>query len=272
MFYCVTITVIIGVLLAVDALRLPGIIDAYQPCGVEASPNPVHQNPWLVLLRYYRRGSAVDIRCGGTLVGKRHVVTAAHCVKIRADMYKVRLGEYDLRTKKDCVQGVCSKAKQIDVTDVTIYPAYDGSSHDIAVLTLGSDAPYTDFIRPICLPSSPAANATFVTSGWGEIPKTNEYSNVKKKIEPLPQWNFTDCVNAYKYTDLPHDVICAGGEDGIDTCRGDSGGPLVQYKNRAELTGVTSKGFVVCGTEGKPGIYTNFLTYVNWVKQIMDKV
>ncbi|XP_048001508.1 CLIP domain-containing serine protease HP8-like [Leguminivora glycinivorella] len=272
MFYCVTILVIFGVLLAVDGRRLPSITDGHESCGVEASSNPIHQNPWLVLLRYYRRGSSVDIRCGGTLIGKRHVVTAAHCAKIKAHMYKVRLGEYNLRTKKDCVEGVCSKTTEIEVTDVTIHPSYDGSSHDIAVLTLGSDAPYTDFIRPICFPSTPAANATFVTAGWGEVPKTNEYSDVKKKIEPLPQWNFTDCVNAYKYTDLPQDVICAGGADGIDTCRGDSGGPLVQHKMRAELAGVTSKGFVVCGTEGKPGIYTNFLTYVDWVKEIMDKV
>ncbi|KAI8423528.1 hypothetical protein MSG28_012628 [Choristoneura fumiferana] len=240
------------------------------PCGVEASSSLIHHNPWLVLLEYYRRGSMVDIRCGGTLISKRHVITAAHCIK-RVDMYKVRLGEYDLRTEEDCVDGVCSVARSIEIVDVAIHPKYNGSSHDIAVLTLGSDAPYTDFIRPICLPTATPRNVTFTAAGWGEIPRISEYSEIKKII-PLPQWKWTDCQNAYQGTELLHDVICAGGEEGVDTCNGDSGGPLVEYKERAELAGLTSKGFTVCGTEGKPGIYTSVFTYLDWVNDVMDKV
>lgn len=55
-----------------------------------------------------------------------------------------RLGEYDLSKVEDCVDGVCAdKIVRIDVEKIIVHPGYDGKSHDIAVLKLSEDAPYT---------------------------------------------------------------------------------------------------------------------------------
>lgn len=55
-----------------------------------------------------------------------------------------RLGEYDLNTEPDCVQGVCADAVvRINVVEVHIPEGFDGSEEDIAVLELEHDAPYT---------------------------------------------------------------------------------------------------------------------------------
>lgn len=65
--------------------------------------------------------------------------------------------------------------------------------------------------------------------------------------------------------------LCAGGEQGKDSCRGDSGGPLmVSYgsepnKNNWFLIGVVSFGPSPCGLEGWPGVYTRVGDYSSWI-------
>ncbi|XP_047036615.1 CLIP domain-containing serine protease B9-like [Helicoverpa zea] len=243
-----------------------------EKCGVEASTNLVHHNPWLVYIEYWRGDTDTEIRCAGTLIDNRHVVTAAHCVRtLKFSRLVARLGEYDLYSKEDCVRGVCADPiVRIDVADIIVHPGYSNKEHDIAILRLAEDAPYTDFIRPICLPSGDLEQDTqFFAAGWGEIPRKGYYSHVKKII-PLPLWTKAECKAAYKYNHIPDHVICAGGEDGIDTCRGDSGGPLTRVRDTIELWGVTSHGNVQCGTKDSPGIYTNVADHMDWILTVLD--
>ncbi|KAG6464793.1 melanization protease 1 [Manduca sexta] len=254
------------VIVAVEAISFNKLENP--KCGVEASSNLVHQNPWLGYLEYYRHGNIVEVRCGATLIGPRHVVTAAHCVKkIRFSSIAVRLGEYDLESNPDCVRDICTDpVVRIEVDDIFVHPDYDGKEHDIAVLRLKEDAPYTDFIRPICLPSGYLEdNVIFSAAGFGEIPLSGMYTKVKKII-PLPNWDVAECRAAYQDIVLPQKIICAGGKLGEDTCRGDSGGPLVWFRETAQLWGVTSLGNVHCGTKGYPGVYTSVLDYLEWIE------
>ncbi|CAB3225809.1 unnamed protein product [Arctia plantaginis] len=239
-------------------------------CGVEASTHLVHHNPWLVYLEYWRK-DLVDIRCAATLIDKRHLITAAHCIKKpRFKRLVARLGEYDLLSDKDCVQGVCTDPLvKIDVENVYVHPEYDGREHDIAIVRLAEDAPYTDFIRPVCLPKGELkTDTTFFAAGWGEIPMKGIYAH-DKKIIPLPLWNKKDCQASYKHIVLPESVICAGGQEGIDTCRGDSGGPLTRVQETVELFGVTSGGNARCGTKNYPGIYTKVVDYLDWIEAVI---
>ncbi|XP_059044939.1 CLIP domain-containing serine protease HP8-like [Achroia grisella] len=240
-------------------------------CGVEASSSLIHHNPWLVYLQYYRRDHVADIRCAGTLIDSRHIVTAAHCVKkIKYQRLAARLGEYDVSSDLDCLQGICSETVDIEISDVFIHPGYDSHRHDIAVLRLAKEAPYTDFIRPVCLPTGAVRqDVTFYAAGWGVKPSTYLYSNLKKII-PLPYCPTSQCQKAYSNLNLTDDIICAGGEEGIDTCKGDSGGPLMWIKERTELWGVTSSGNVICGTKGAPAIYTSVPEHLDWIKTVIE--
>ncbi|KAJ0171712.1 hypothetical protein K1T71_012475 [Dendrolimus kikuchii] len=240
-------------------------------CGVEASSNLIHQEPWLVFLEYWMEGRLLSSRCAATLIDEWHLVTAAHCVNKPNKFSRLvaRLGEYDLSTKKDCRQGVCTDPPlHIEVEDIILNPNYKNHRHDIAILRLKKAAPYTDFIRPICLPTGPTTkDMKFSAGAWGEIPYEGVYSKVKK-IVLLPNVDIEVCAKAYPNADLGQDIICAGGERGIDTCRGDSGSPLVLYRKQAELRGVTSGGNSICGIQGYPGIYTDVSHHLNWIKEV----
>ena len=67
--------------------------------------------------------------------------------------------------------------------------------------------------------------------------------------------------------------MCAGGENGKDSCVGDSGSALMREENAKDilskgvhkLIGVVSFGPRKCGTEGVPGVYTRVRSYLDWI-------
>ncbi|CAG9565381.1 unnamed protein product [Danaus chrysippus] len=252
-------------------------------CGIQNDDRIIggHQtdldeHPWTVLLKYsHPRG--FTFKCGGVLISSRYVLTAAHCVQ-NLQLYQVRVGEFNLVNKTDCVQDDCSP-DPLDINIEEIIPHEDFKPdreklNDIALLRLAQEVTFNDFVKPICLPIDPTLkNNNFEgydmeVAGWGKT-ETKSSSEIKMKLRVRVR-NTKVCKDIYRQIDekISENHICAGGINGQDSCEGDSGGALmgrVDADNNWMAIGVVSFGPTPCGVAGWPGVYTRVTAYIDWI-------
>ncbi|XP_062702173.1 CLIP domain-containing serine protease B8-like [Aedes albopictus] len=250
--------------------------------------------PWMAVLIYEQAMDPVIPGCGGALISKTFVVTAAHCltgsiIRKKGKLAAVRVGEYDLLNNPDCIiegqfQECTDEVVDVKPKTITVHPHYNENTasqhHDIGLIELAKPVEFTSFIRHICLPEQGSRQTVkkFNVCGWG---RTNFFSadkgnNVPSPIKlktSLPYFDHVQCSQIYQpqRLQLIDGQICAGGRSVRDTCSGDSGSPLMYYdvnKGAWILSGLVSMGPLHCGTVGMPGIYTNVGEYVSWIKTI----
>ncbi|KAF2888887.1 hypothetical protein ILUMI_17286 [Ignelater luminosus] len=194
----------------------------------------------------------------------------------------VRLGEYDLNKEEDCFEdgsnNCLDKPIDVKVEEKIPHEQFDlkvqDYQHDIALLRLSEDIPYSDSIMPICLPLEEIPDLSdkvkMTVAGWG-VTESHTRSPVKLKAE-LPIVPNIECSSVYERKTrlkIGEGQICAGGMKGVDSCKGDSGNALMFHDERAEeqnfiAIGVVSFG-LVCGTENIPGVFTRVSSYVQWI-------
>lgn len=209
-------------------------------------------------------------------------------------------------------------AQDFDIgpNDVTVHEDYqprDKFENDIALVKLNRAATMRLGVSMVCLPSDTQLAARHlnvanletdsgltgkygIVVGWGyteydpykggvqgDINKYAVAQNLQQKLE-IPVMSPDECNSKFRGRFTPADTqICAGGEDGKDSCKGDSGGPLY-FKtiagkgNRPSddnltpiyLLGIVSFGSKFCGN-GTPGVYTSVKDFVPWIEKIIRK-
>nr|XP_027323619.1 ovochymase-2 isoform X1 [Anas platyrhynchos] len=237
--------------------------------GEEAVP---YSWPWQVSIQISN-----EHICGGAVLAKEWVVTAAHCFnskELYRDLWMVVTGLHDL-TEQEYRQ-------KRSVKQYIIHPSFNKTTmdSDIALLQLAKPLEFNHYVRPVCLPAKDEViqpSTVCIVTGWGTHEEDREKSKKLRQLE-VPILVLDRCQTYY--INLPSKVtqrmICAGFplEEGKDSCtQGDSGGPLVcpseDDSRFYTLHGITSWGSG-CGRKSYPGVYTNIAFFVDWIKQSVN--
>ncbi|UXR66234.1 serine protease [Bdellovibrio bacteriovorus] len=222
--------------------------------GVEAS---IGEFPYIVSLQ------SSSHFCGGSLIKKNWVLTAAHCVR-GGTVKKVVIGLHD-RTNAVNAESIAPKR-------IIAHPGYNTRTmeNDFALIELSQDSSYTPVaLNPseITLPEDGSQIMTTV-AGWGTT-REGSYSlpTLLQKVS-VPLVSTEACNKSYK-NEIKDSMICAGYESGgKDSCQGDSGGPLVAQdeNNQTYLVGVVSWG-QGCARANYYGVYAKVSSAYSWIME-----
>ncbi|XP_048017521.1 chymotrypsinogen A-like [Megalobrama amblycephala] len=223
--------------------------------------------PWQVRIHAHK------YLCGGTLINKDWVLSAAHCFKNSSNVSDPVMYLGRLKQSGSNPHEIIRTASRI-----IRHPNYNSSTfnNDIALIQLSSSVTFSDYIKPVCLAAAgsvfSAGTDSWVT-GWGRL----QYNDTKLpdtlQEVMIPIVNNTDCDNAYG-GGITNNMICAGllNQGGKGSCLGDSGGPMVSKKDSLWIqSGIVSFGKSNgCAQPEYPGVYTRVSQYQNWIESYMS--
>lgn len=196
--------------------------------------------------------------CGGALIDRNSVLTAAHCARmVPRRSLRIVVGRTVLNSK----QGSVRRAAR-----VFVHPRYNpdrNQAYDVAVIRLDKQVRGVRPIRPTTAKQDVLEERghKLTVAGWGNTkpqpPGGSTVASFPNRMRetrvPVRPDGYARTVYGPLYVSS---LMVAAGKSGRDTCQGDSGGPIFgKLGGDYRQVGVTSFGRG-CGAPGNPGVYT----------------
>lgn len=228
--------------------------------------------PWQVGL--LNPTKEIDCFCGGSIINKKWILTAAHCLYYEESGIKKRKTAseiYIFANSTNLNQG----GEIYNVVRIIEHPEYNKITNDNDIALLELEIPISIYYENqiINLPTQTEFESIYRTgnnvlvSGWGATSINGDvYPEILMKAT-ISFKSHSICQNNYRTTNnvVTNNMICAIGNN-TDSCSGDSGGPLYTIINGKGIQlGITSWGSFPCANPNLYGVYTNVYNYKSWI-------
>jgi trypsin len=226
--------------------------------GAEATPN---KNKFVASLQ-----DKMGHFCGGSLITRNVVLTAAHC---QGAPFDVVLGRHDLDRSDGQVIGITKQVPHPKYNDRT-------TDNDYMLVYLKSPATLNGDVATVKLnddSSTPSVGNGVTVMGWGDTDirdDVSKLSDVLMKVQvkvisnsacDASKGNVGGYSDSYK-GQITQNMLCAKANR-QDSCQGDSGGPLVT--GNGVQVGVVSWG-ISCAHDAFPGVYARVSQAYDWIE------
>uniref|UniRef100_A0A182N3G2 Peptidase S1 domain-containing protein n=1 Tax=Anopheles dirus TaxID=7168 RepID=A0A182N3G2_9DIPT len=238
--------------------------------------------PWHAAI-VHRTGRNSELVCGGSIINKLSILTAAHCLyKVNGMVAPNRVFVHVGRTHQVFPK---NHSKTYRSEHFIVHPGYrqHNVSHDIALIKLESEIEMNDFVQPVCLwPTGTdherVVGRTGYVVGFGLHNQTHMSDDLLDAEVPVV--DLIECLGSNRDAfgpTLTSQMLCAGAVDGVGPCNGDSGGGFfleindVWYIRAIVSFAPNLYGESVCDPK-QYTVYTDVLKYVEWISENQHEI